>query len=274
MTIRTGALAAVVALCVAAGAEAQTKPAAPRAIPTPAADDLTGYLPAGQRPDLTAAVAPPPQPGDATWIEDGETFKATRRLKDTPRWTLAQRDNSYVVDDMLAGFACAAGADLSSAKTPKTARLVGRAVLDAVEAARGAKQVFRRQRPFVPTDAPICIAREDSLNASFSFPSGHATSGWIYALLLAELAPDRTAPILSRGRAFGESRIVCGVHWKTDIEAGRDAGTAAFVVLQSNPEFRADLEAARAELAAARKSGVTDAASCAAKAELDRTPLP
>jgi acid phosphatase (class A) len=164
------------------------------------------------------------------------------------------------------------GADLSASKTPNTARLVGRAVLDAVDASGAAKQIHKRQRPFVPTDEPICIERDDHLKASFSYPSGHATGGWMYGLLLAEVAPDRAAPIMSRGRAYGESRVVCGVHWKTDVEAGRDAATAAFVVLQSNPGFRADLEAARAEIDAARRAG-PPAGDCAAAAALDKAPL-
>jgi acid phosphatase (class A) len=77
---------------------------------------------------------------------------------------------------------------------------------------------------------------------------------------------------MSRGRAYGESRVVCGVHWKSDVEAGRDAATAAFVVLQSNAGFRADLEAPFDEVAAARRVG-PPAGDCAASAELDRTPL-
>lgn len=273
MIIRTGAFAAAVAVLAfggAANAEAAKGGDASRPAETSALAP-TGYLPEAQRPDVAAIVPAPPQPGSDTWVEDGETFAATRALKGSPRWKQAQYDNSYKVDDMLHGFACAVGADLSTAKTPNTARLVGRGVLDAVEASRAAKQIYRRQRPFVPTDAPICIDREESLIQSFSYPSGHATSGWIYGLFLAELAPDRAGPILNRARAYGESRIVCGVHWKTDVEAGRDAGTAAFVVLQSNPAFRADLEAARGEIASARKSGAPK--SCAADPDLDRQPL-
>lgn len=277
MIVRTGALAAAASAVLAftGAAFAQPAPAARGDASRPAETSATaprGYLPASERPDVAAIIAAPPQPGTDAWVEDGETFRATRALKDTPRWKQAQYDNSYKVDDMLKGFACAVGAELSTAKTPATARLVGRGVLDAVEASRAAKQIYKRQRPFVPTDAPICIAREDDLIASYSYPSGHSTSGWIYALLLAEIAPDRTAQILNRGRAFGESRVVCGVHWKTDVEAGRDAGTSAFVILQSNPEFRADLEAARAEVAAARRDGGTK--NCAADPDLDRTPLP
>jgi acid phosphatase (class A) len=276
MIIRTGVIPAAAAVLAFAGAAAAQHVAtsggdASRPAETSAAASR-GYLPEAQRPDVAAIVPAPPQPGTETWIEDGQTFHATRALKDGPRWKQAQYDNSYRIDDVLKGFACAVGADLSTSKTPATARLVGRGVLDAVEGSRAAKLTYRRQRPFVPTDAPICVAREQSLIDSFSYPSGHATTGWMYALLLADLAPDRTPQILNRGRAYGESRVVCGVHWKTDIEAGRDAATSAFVVLQSNPEFRADIEAARTEIAAARRAGGPK--SCAADPDQDRTPLP
>ena len=272
MIIRTGAVAAAVLAFAGAAAAQQAAPRGDASRPAEAsAAAPQGYLPEAQRPDVAAIIPAPPPPGSQGWVEDGDTFRATRALKDGPRWKQAQYDNSYKVDDMLKGFACAVGADLSTEKTPATARLVGRGVLDAVEASRTAKLIYKRQRPFVPTTAPICIAREESLVASFSYPSGHATSGWIYALLLAEAAPDRTAPILNRGRAYGESRVVCGVHWKSDIEAGRDAATSAFVILQSNPEFRADLEAARSEIAAARRAG--GPRSCAADPDLDRAPL-
>jgi len=273
MTKTMGAVGAALILLAAGAALAEAPKAGDATRPAEhSATAPKGYLDPARRPDVAALIAPPPEPGDAGWVEDGVTFKKTRALVDTPRWKQALYDNSYKPDDMLKGFACAVGADLSASKTPHTARLVGRAVLDAVDASGAAKQVYRRQRPFVPTDEPICIAREDSLKASFSYPSGHATGGWLYGLLLAELAPDRAAPIMSRGRAYGESRVVCGVHWKTDVEAGRDAATAAFVVLQSDPGFRADLEAARAEIAAARRAGPPQA-DCAAAAALDRTPL-
>ncbi len=273
-TMRTGALGAALIALAAGGAWAAAPQAAPAGDATRPAETTAaapkGYLDPAQRPDVAALLAPPPEPGDAAWIEDGVVFKHTRGLVDTPRWAKARSDDSYKPEDMLKGFACAVGADLS--RSPATGRLVGRAVLDAVDASSAAKQVYKRQRPFVATDEPICIERSDQLKASYSFPSGHATGGWLYALLLAELAPDRTAPIMSRGRAYGESRVVCGVHWKSDVEAGRDAATSAFVVLQSNPAFRADLEAARAEVAAARRAGAAPA-DCSAQAEVDRTPL-
>jgi acid phosphatase (class A) len=57
-----------------------------------------------------------------------------------------------------------------------------------------------------------------------------------------------------RARSIGESRIVCGVHYLSDIEAGRDAGAALVARLHASPEFRADLDKARGEIQAARET--------------------
>jgi acid phosphatase (class A) len=68
---------------------------------------------------------------------------------------------------------------------------------------------------------------------------------------LAELAPDKADTILARGLAFGESRIICNVHWNSDVVAGRIMGAAAVARMHNSQEFIADMKAARAELAAA-----------------------
>ncbi|MDB5451330.1 MAG: acid phosphatase, partial [Phenylobacterium sp.] len=88
-------------------------------------------------------------------------------------------------------------------------------------------------------------------------------------LILAELAPDRATQILSRARAFGEGRLVCGVHNLSAVEAGRMNGSIVVAALHGSEEFRKDMDVARKEIAAARKAGpAPDAAACAKEAEL------
>ena len=74
-------------------------------------------------------------------------------------------------------------------------------------------------------------------------------------LILAEVAPDRAAEILGRARSYGESRVVCGVHYESDVQAGRVAASAVFSALQAEPAFQRDLAAVKAELAALRHAG-------------------
>jgi acid phosphatase (class A) len=86
---------------------------------------------------------------------------------------------------------------------------------------------------------------------------------------MAELAPDRSTEILVRAKAFGESRLVCGVHNLSAVEAGRMNASIVVAALHGSPEFRRDMEAVRQEVAAARKAGpAPDPATCAKEAEL------
>jgi acid phosphatase (class A) len=130
-----------------------------------------------------------------------------------------------------------------------------------------AKDHYKRTRPFVVHNGPTCYLKDEAmLRTDGSYPSGHSAIGWGYALLLAELNPGRADIILRRGRDFGQSRLVCDVHWQSDIDAGRVIAAATVARLHGDPAFRADLEAARAEVAAATATAQPTAANCAAEA--------
>ena len=66
------------------------------------------------------------------------------------------------------------------------------------------------------------------------------------------MEPDKSAEVLARGAAIGDSRVVCGVHFVSDVEAGRRVGAAVFAAEQNAPDFQADLRAAKAEIDARR----------------------
>jgi len=96
---------------------------------------------------------------------------------------------------------------------------------DVRSAVAGPKIKYMRPRPYLSGNAPICIRPGFGFRFSPDYPSGHATWGWTVGLLLAEVAPDRANPILARARAYGESRVICGVHNASSVDAGkRNAG--------------------------------------------------
>ena len=232
--------AAALALALAAGA-------APAATP--------GYLAPGSAPDMIRVLPAPPDPKGKEQSEDDRAFRVTRGLAGTPRWSMAQQDNRGSPDDALHDFACALGVSLDERSAPTLRALLGRVMADARAFIDPAKDHYARPRPFLRMKGDICVPRTDGLARSGSYPSGHSTASWAWGLILTELTPDRSTEILSRARAYSESRVVCGVHYPSDISSGRLNGSAIFAALQSSPAFRADMEKARAEVAAARAAG-------------------
>jgi acid phosphatase (class A) len=241
-------------------------PSGSSVMPRPRAE---GYLGASAVPDHRVFLPPPPAVGSPTGTADVAIFRATRALEGSPRWQLAASDDRIGSRKMLGDFGCAMGVDLSAVEAPTLARTLARANADLLPMVGNAKDFYARPRPFVTEAGPICVDVTPAFAASGSYPSGHSAAAWLYALLLAEIDPDHSAAIVARGRAFGESRAVCGVHYVSDVEGGRLTTTALVAALHSNPEFEADIAAARAELAKVRASAAKpDAASCPAPGAL------
>jgi acid phosphatase (class A) len=231
-----------------------------------------GYL--AVAPDPALILRPAPKEGDARDLEDKRLYEAARKLEGQPRWALAQGDVPFAVTNRLANFSCAVGVKLDAATAPKLAAVLNRSSMDVGRLNTAAKAAYGRQRPYKRWGGTICTPATPSLDNSYDYPSGHAQLGWTDALFLAELAPDRAAQILARGRAYAESRAVCGVHTVSATEAGQLLASAQFALTQSSPAYRADLEAARAELAALRATGAKpDPAACAKEAELLKSPF-
>lgn len=228
---------------------------------------VSGYLEVDERPDSLLIVPPPPRAGTAAHVADVEAHRDMRALRDTPRWRLARADANVQFPQAASTFSCALGVAISKERTPHLYRLLQRTLIDAGQSTAKAKDAYARPRPSNVYDEPICVPGDaPALRRSGSYPSGHAAAGWAWALILAELAPERSGPILRRGYEFGLSRAVCGVHWLSDIDAGRTVGAAAVARLHGDGEFRAQLELARAEIARVLGSPRGDqAASCQAE---------
>ena len=233
------------------------------------------YLSEAQAPDTVAILGAPPRGQSAAEAADKAAFVATRALKGTPRWTLATTDVADGASAILDDFACVIGQRIEQSRAPALMSLLERARLDIAQATRGPKLHYRRLRPFVGNDAEICVMRTSDLGNAFSFPSSHATQAWTYAAIMAALMPEKATQFFVRARSYGESRVVCGLHWVSDIEAGRTAASAVYAALQGDPGFRADLEKARAELGKLVTSGGTapDQAICAREEAAAREPI-
>lgn len=256
MTLRP-LLGAVAALSLAACAmlpqmrhEAAPADASLTAPLNPIPTDLTGYLAAADL-DGAALLGPPPAPDSPRGLGERAHYDETRSLAGSARWTQAIADNDIWAGGALKTYSCAAGKAIGVETTPTLYRLLHRIEIDVRTIGKPAKDRFNRPRPMIGNDQPICVPREDWMKTNASYPSGHSMVGWSWGLILSELAPASTDGLMAAGKAVGDSRVICGVHFQSDIEAGRTLASAMVARLHGEPEFQRDLARARKELAKA-----------------------
>ena len=228
----------------------------------------TSYLSKEQLPDNLALLPPPPEPGSTASAHDEEIHRQATALRGTPRWDLAVIDAEIDFPHTIRTFECALGVGIDPAHTPRLQQLLQKSMIEAAVATGTAKRHYKRTRPFVAHDESTCDPKhEDALRKDGSYPSGHTALGWAGALVLAELAPDRADALLARGRSYGESRLVCNAHWQSDVVQGRIVASATVARLHAVPEFVEDMKLAKAELDAARVSGIATHRDCTAEAQ-------
>lgn len=258
---------APLAITVLLLAGCSTPPAPPTDLPELRPGYVAGYLQPAEYPDAKVLLTAPPEKDSPPQAADEAVYKDLRRLRDTPRWAMAANDADVFFPGLAHTFSCAAGLPITKDGTPHLYMLMRRIRMDSSRANDAPKDLYKRVRPFRHFGGdPICVPHEAARFKDDSYPSGHASIGWALALTLAEAAPDRSDQILVRGAEFGRSRLVCGVHWPSDIEAGRLVGAATVARLHANPVFLAQLAEAKREVAAARAAGLRPTQDCAAEA--------
>jgi acid phosphatase (class A) len=179
----------LVALMGCAGVSS-TKTPAP--VPEVAPGFLAGYLPKTAALDSLALLPPPPAAGSPAFAADELAYRSTRPLRDTPRWTLAIQDANLQFPDAARAFSCALGAPITEEAMPNLYVLLRRTLMDGGLATYIAKNHYQRRRPFMEFKETSCTPQDEAkLEKDGSYPSGHSAAGWTWALILAELAPDR-----------------------------------------------------------------------------------
>jgi len=195
--------------------------------------------------DLAALVADPPPVGSAA--NDAELAEL-HRIEAARTAEQVERAKADEEEEDLFAYKAVLGAGFNPEALPVTAEL-GVHVKNEQSVAGGAlKQVFQRPRPYQtdPTLHPVCALTE----AANSYPSGHALTGYLEGLTLAELVPEKRVKILARADDYAHNRLVCGVHYPSDLEASRRVAYVVFGYMMATPRFQRDLAAARAEMRA------------------------
>lgn len=256
-------LAGSLCLLLLSGCVTTGKTPAPASVPEIHPGILAGYLPPDALPDSLKLLPPPPPPGSTAFQLDAAYARALQSFDGTPRWKQAIIDADLMFPEAAETFSCALGVPITEADAPHLYRLLRRTLTDAGLATYRAKDHYKRRRPFMVNQTPLCTPGHTAkLEKDGSYPSGHTAIGWAWALILSELAPDRADAVLARGRAFGESRMVCNAHWHSDVEAGRFMGSSTVSRLHANAAFRDAMTAAAKEIQALRKRGAAPTRNC------------
>jgi len=238
-----------------------------------AAEDGPYAIPASI--DVTRLLAPPPA-DDAAKIRDLAAVRAAQQTRTAEQ--AQDAEESSAVDVFL--FRSVLGSGFAAQRLPRTAFLFRRVLRTALPWLQTTKDCWSRPRPFVvdPTLAPLeralastrvspgatgsaprapqpadspCGAPPADPSLSPSYPSGHAAVGAMDAIILAQMVPEQRSALFARGWAYGDARVIGGVHFPSDVEAGRILGTMLVSVLEQDARFRADRDAARKELRSA-----------------------
>ncbi|MBJ3814523.1 phosphatase PAP2 family protein [Shimwellia pseudoproteus] len=240
----------VLALCFTALFSAQAFALAAPGNDTTTKPDLY-YLKNSESIDSLALLPPPPEVGSIAFLNDQAMYEQGRLLRNTPRGKLAAEDANLSSGGVANAFSGAFGSPITAKDAPALHKLLTNMIEDAGDlATRSAKDHYMRIRPFAFYGVPTCNTTEqDKLSKNGSYPSGHTSIGWATALVLAEVNPQRQNAILKRGYELGQSRVICGYHWQSDVDAARVVGSAIVATLHNNPNFQQQLQKAKQEFA-------------------------
>jgi len=195
--------------------------------------------------DASRLLPPPPAVGS---VEEKAEFDELRAIaaRSTPEQrAVAKHDAEDETPDI---FNAVMGFDIAT--RPQTFKLLDMVVKEEDGDSKAAKAFFHRDRPYSADPSLKTCTPVKPGKAPTSYPSGHSSLAFSMGVVLASLLPEKSQAILARSAEYAEHRLVCGVHFRSDIVAGQQFGTVLALRLMQNPQFQAQMTLARAELAA------------------------
>lgn len=208
-----------------------------------------------QMPNAVHFLPPPPDTASAAFQYDRAQYRwGKEQRKDPVRLAIAVNDAVWSVDNICKIYSGVLGIDISQENTPAIYRMLTLGLLTTDQAGKLPKNHYMRTRPYVFFNEPTIYPSDEKwLRTNGSYPSGHTILGWSAALLLTEVAPDKADTILARGYMYGQSRVIAGYHWQSDVDAARLVASAAVARLHADKRFIKLMKKARKEYKKMRK---------------------
>ncbi len=204
------------------------------------ADETHPYFKADVVPLLDLIVPPPGKDSAETKAELAEVTTLMAIASE-------ERKKQAIADDEenLAQFLAGTSIKLDKDKIPLTTALIQRVIDTEDEITTPAKKGFGRPRPPTVDDQIKPLIK---LSKSGAYPSGHATNGTAIAIVLAKMLPEKKDELMARAKDYGWSRMIVGVHYRSDLDAGHASGALMAQALMSNADFLKEFEPAKAEM--------------------------
>ena len=206
------------------------------------------YFSAEEMPDLIQCLPAPPDTLSSAFTYDIMRYmwgKAQRQ--DPERLAMALRDGVWSYEALLTELSVPFGLDISEAGTPAIWRVLVNSLATTDQMRVAPKAYYHRMRPFVRFNEEPMVPDDAQFSGEGSYPSGHTMRSWTAALLLSEINPAAANLLFDRAWKCGESRVISGSHWQSDVDVTRVGASIGFARLQTSADFRAQMDLAREE---------------------------
>ena len=213
------------------------------------AQDYLPYIPQDQMPDVVQCVPAPPQDPSTGFDYDILRYMwGKQQRKDSLRLEMAVRDAIWSMDTTLVILGEPFGLKVSRTETPAIYEVLTRGITTIENIRFKPKAHYFRIRPFAYFKEPSIFPQDDEwLATEGSYPSGHTIRAWACALLMAEINPACSEAVFARAWESGESRVISGCHWQSDVDASRPVAGIGYARLQTSAAFRAQMALAQDE---------------------------
>ena len=220
-----------------------------------AGDEKNGhaYFTKAQLPNMAYILPAPPEFESARFVADQSQYLWGKLMRlDEARCAQAKRDAVYSMATIIEEFGGIFGLEITKEDTPEIYSILQDVCASCDSIYSDAKVYFNRQRPYAYyNEGTLVPEKEEKHRYEGSYPSGHTVLGWTSALLLADINQSKEAmeALLARGYEFGQSRVIAGYHWQSDVDAGRMTGSVLYQLIRNHERFQEQLTKARAEFA-------------------------